>query len=186
MGLWDSKVDKLSDSFTQLSNKVDDISSKTLTLSESLTNTQADLEKVLTTQEDFEDKYQEILRLVESLQEKEDMIESQQKEIEELKDLQVYQQREIEELQDYKEKSLDRDEVREQYGRKMNLWLYGLDQSSRGENTWDVVKKFSVDVLTDRHWMVGQSKMHTGCETPLSQNAQSLSLSLDGRTERPF
>ena len=114
---------------------MDDISSKTLTLSESLTNTQADLEKVWLIQEEFEYKYQEILRLVESLQEKEDMIESQQKEIDELKVIQVYQQREIEELQDFKEKSLDRDKVREQYCRKMNLWLYGLDQSSRGENT---------------------------------------------------
>ena len=101
----------------------------------------------MTTQEEFEEKYQEILRLVESLKEKEEMLESQQKEIEELKDLQVYQQREIDELQDFKEKSLDRDEIREQYGRKMNLWVYGLDQSSRGENTWEVVKKFSEDVL---------------------------------------
>ena len=147
MSLWDTKVDKLSDTCSQLSNKVDEISSNALTLSESLTTTQADLEKVMTTQEEFEEKYQEILRLVESLKEKEEMLESQQREIEELKDLQVYQQREIDELQEFKEKSLDRDEIREQYGRKMNLWVYGLDQSSRGENTWEVVKKFSEDVL---------------------------------------
>ena len=147
MSQWDSKVDNLSDTFTQLSNKVEDISSKTLTLGDSLTSAQDDLVKVLVTQEEFEEKYQEIIRLVASLQEKEVMIEAQQREIEELRDTQEYQQREIEELQDFKEKSLDKDEIREQYGRKMNLWLYGLDQKSKGENTWEVVKKFSVDVL---------------------------------------
>ena len=39
------------------------------------------------------------------------------------------------------------DEAREQHSRKMNLWVFGIDHEDSTENTWEVVKKFAMDVL---------------------------------------
>ena len=41
---------------------------------------------------------------------------------------------------------LDKEEEKEQHLRKMNLWLYGLEEA-KNENTWEAVKTFGVDVL---------------------------------------
>ena len=57
-----------------------------------------------------------------------------------------FHQIEIDCLKEFKEQTLDKDEARKQYFRKMNIWLYGLEQATN-ENTWEAVKSFSADVL---------------------------------------
>ena len=39
------------------------------------------------------------------------------------------------------------DEVREQHSRKMNLWVFGLEQKDTSEDTWLIVRQFALDVL---------------------------------------
>ena len=77
---------------------------------------------MILTQADFEEKYQETIRLATSFKEKNEIIK--------------FQHREIDCFKEWKKENLDKEEVREQCFRKMNIWLYGLDQHTN-ENTWE-------------------------------------------------
>ena len=42
---------------------------------------------------------------------------------------------------------VSKDEAKEQHGRKMNLWLYGVAEDKKGENTWEVFFAFCQEIL---------------------------------------
>ena len=128
----DKKVESLTSTLTELAARVDSVEASGTSAEESLISIRADLDKVMLIQANFEEKYLEILRLAQSLKERDEVID--------------FQQIEIDCLKEFKEATLDKDEIREQYFRKMNLWVYGLEEPTN-ENTWETIKTFGVDVL---------------------------------------
>ena len=97
----DKKVESLTSTLTELSARVDSVEASGASAEESLISIRADLDKVMLIQANFEEKYLEILKLAQSLKERDEVID--------------FQQIEIDCLKEFKEATLDKDEIREQY-----------------------------------------------------------------------
>ena len=83
-------------------------------------------------QNEFNTRYDQIVTLANSLKEKDLLIE--------------HMKLRIENLEEENRKVKDKDEAREQHGRKMNLWIYGVDEPEK-ENTRQTVRNFCINIL---------------------------------------
>ena len=147
------KIDKLNQSMTEISHRVEAISSENKSTSESVKVNRVDIDEIIRQQNDFNLKqeefvwqqqefnlkHEEIIKLAESLKEKDLMIE--------------HMHRRIENLEEEKNMAKDREEIKEQHGRKMNLWVYGVDEPEK-ENMKKTLNDFCTSVLGLRREVV--------------------------------
>ena len=148
-------IDKLKVTMTDITQRVDTVATENSTITDSVTRNRSDIDDVIKQQNEFNQKHDEIIKLAKSLREKDLMIE--------------HMNRRIENLEDENRAAKDREEIREQHGRKMNLWIYGVDEPEK-ENVKVTLREFCITVLglknevVDR-WAiknvhrVGQNKM---------------------------
>ena len=148
-------IDKLKVTMTDITQRVDTVATENSTITDSVTRNRSDIDDVIKQQNEFNQKHDEIIKLAKSLREKDLMIE--------------HMNRRIENLEDENIAAKDREEIREQHGRKMNLWIYGVDEPEK-ENVKVTLREFCITVLglknevVDR-WAiknvhrVGQNKM---------------------------
>ena len=139
-----AKIDRINVSMSDISGRVETISSESKTIWESVRVNRSDIDDVVKQQNDYNEKHAEILTLAKSLREKDDLIE--------------IMLRRIENLEDEIKASKDREEIKEQHSRKMNLWIYGVDEPDK-ENIKHTFKDFCTTVLGHKKefvdsWMI--------------------------------
>ena len=128
----DGKIDKLNESMSHVSQRVETVSAENKMISESVEKNKKDIEKMINQQNEFNTNYEKIMALANSLEQKEALI----------KHLQIR----LEALEYENRKQKDKNEEWEQHSRKMNLWIYGVEE---GENeiTKQAVRDFCIKIL---------------------------------------
>ena len=101
------KIDQLKVTMTDISHRVETVSTENNTIRDSVKSNRSDIDEVIRQQNEFNQKHDEIMKLANSLREKDLMIE--------------HMNRRIENLEEENKLAKDREEIREQHGRKMNL-----------------------------------------------------------------
>ena len=128
----DGKIDKLNESMSHVSQRVETVSAENKTISESVDKNKEEIEKIIRQQNEFNTNYEKIMALANSLEQKEALI----------KHLQIR----LEALEYENRKQKDKNEEWEQHSRKMNLWIYGVEESEK-ENTKQAVRDFCIKTL---------------------------------------
>ena len=148
------KIDKLNQSMVEISQRVESISTENKNNSELVKANRIDIDEMIRKQnefnvkqeefvrqqQEFNLKHEEIIKLANSLKEKDLMIE--------------HMHRMIENLEEEMKLSKDREEIKEQHGRKMNLWVYGVDEPEK-ENIMNTLSEFCTAVLGLKREVVG-------------------------------
>ena len=140
------KIDKLNESMTEIFQRVETVSNEHKGISEEVKSNRSDMDEVIRQQNESNTKCDEIIRQQNEFNTRYDQIVTLANSLKE-KDLLIDSMKlRIETLEDESRKAKDKDEAREQHGRKMNLWLYGVDEPEK-ENTRQTVRNFCTNVL---------------------------------------
>ena len=126
------KIDKFKVAMSDISGKVETISSESKTIWESVRVNRSDIDDMAKQQNEYNEKHAEIVAIANSLREKDVLIE--------------HMHRRIENLEDELKESKNREEIKEQHSRKMNLWMYGVEEPDK-ENIKHTFKNFCTTVL---------------------------------------
>ena len=164
------KIDKLNDSMTEIFQKVETVSIENKGISDEVKSNRSDIVEVIRQQNEYNTKCDEIIREQNEFNTRYDQIVTLANSLKE-KDLLIeHMKLRIENLEDENRKAKDKDEAREQHGRKMNLWVYGVEEPEK-ENTRQTVRNFCINVLkldgkTVDNWLIKNTHRVGQYKTP--------------------
>ena len=132
MSRYETKHNQVDEKLAILSNSVDSVNQNHAVLDATVKEVMTKIAQLDEMQKELLEKQRQVIRLSEELEERMAIIDSTNGR--------------IEYLENWKQSRHVKDEVNEQRGRKMNVWIYGVEENSK-ENLFEVITNFCTNTL---------------------------------------